>query len=777
MIQGENDIKLLLSEDLSPHKIGLLLLIEIAVGARFSDDVLCPILATLVQYLENDMLNYDGEEEMLVIPTALNLINNLQDSMAASKLENCQELTKEETLLIDLFLKKMWDIDSLEILDTAMSNFYQLLEPQANVYCSEGTRKISNRSLIGQFINEMYTAFKVLKFDEVILLYDAFVDYREPSSKLVDVKPRKQSINSHDQHLFTSLTKQIEDNFGTNNNGCIIPVPKYDLQTLLTNQIRLLESYGTPTPPLLKKIMKLMTNPNSNICLIKNSNFNKLPQYYYICYLENLADLNYNGAFKSLHQYFDYVVSSNSKHFYHFALISLASLHEYFGENEKALDSIEEAISVARENKDNEALTYILSWIFNFMQNKPEMWSRQSFYNNNNEAQLLDIMIKKSQLVSLLLYSLSYNFEVLQIIDNGGPVSVYLESLLKATYISINDNENTFVKVAEMNATIWCRIGNPYLSEIYQKIALQSTEKKSDIIAIKVRNCFLNFYKGESEIAYKNLEKLKSKILNTDCALYNSIQRRSIIMSIKLCLIKGRIKIAKEQVNILLCNDIKEIEVKNELFLLDIEIEIALENYSKALKMINEMLSKNPNTYMTIKLNLLKCKTYNVSGNHAKSITVLLQQIEKGKIMGFSSIICEGFIILISILNNLGHHDDAFDLIQEVMPTFISNGNEEIVSQGYYELSRTYFAKYKLNLNKKLIPKILKYLNLSIVGFKKSINLIELIKCFELEEQVASLRGENDLIIHAQNSIEKLRIRSKEESIYGYILGEGNEIK
>ena len=54
------------------------------------------------------------------------------------------------------------------------------------------------------------------------------------------------------------------------------------------------------------------------------------------------------------------MVSNNSKYFYHFALISRASLHQYFGEDNKAMDAIEEAISVARENKDNSTLTYII---------------------------------------------------------------------------------------------------------------------------------------------------------------------------------------------------------------------------------------------------------------------------------------------------------------------------------------------------------------------------------------------------------------------------------
>ena len=76
-----------------------------------------------------------------------------------------------------------------------------------------------------------------------------------------------------------------------------------------------METYGTPTPQYLKDIMMMMISPNSNVGRIQNIQFNNLPSYYYLRYLECLQILNYNEAFASLHQYFDYMVSNNSKYF------------------------------------------------------------------------------------------------------------------------------------------------------------------------------------------------------------------------------------------------------------------------------------------------------------------------------------------------------------------------------------------------------------------------------------------------------------------------------
>lgn len=71
-------------------------------------------------------------------------------------------------------------------------------------------------------------------------------------------------------------------------------------------------------------------------------------------------------------------------------------MHQYFGEDQKAIDSIEEAVSVARENKDNATLTYILSWFYNFMHHKPHLWAQQSLFSKNSGNHLLDFIIKKA---------------------------------------------------------------------------------------------------------------------------------------------------------------------------------------------------------------------------------------------------------------------------------------------------------------------------------------------------------------------------------------------
>lgn len=837
-------IKLLLTEDLSPHKISLLILIVLYCTDLIQENRLQAVLTTIVRFLENDLI-YNEKKDIVILPELRDLCFNLKHSIISDPnyVSTESKLAAEEDAngIQKMLLQALWNINSVESLDSHIKRAYCILlgssavtveEPESN---QDIKKLISPRSLLGSFIQKIITTFRLLHFDEEFLLYEAFVDYREPSRALYisyggniqqyNDKPenmidsnRKQlekqtfaleksglkentinKNNENDEILFNTLKTQLNESLGISLptpsqssqsvNLKLLPVPKHDIQVLLDKQISLLEIYGTETPKLLRDVMKLMTSPNSNTCLIQNTTFNNLPSYYYINYLESLHELDYQGAFQSLHQYFDYMVSNNSKYFYHFALISRASLHQFFGEDEKALDAIQEAISVARENKDNSTLTYILSWLFNFMKNKPELWNTQTFYHNNNEQHLLDFLVSKTQTVSLLLYAMSYHFETLHVMNNGGSLNKYLESLLKATYISINDELPSFIKSAEMTATVWSRIGNPHLCNVYTDIALdyaKETGNLTDDLSIEIRKSFLDYYNGDTEIAYSKLEALKNKT-EKDQSLYKILQLRTLIILVKIALRKGRFKFAQKIMETLSNNEIQEIELQAEIIYLNAEVETALGNYSRALTYISSNLSRiesqhsktQTNLHTIIRLNLLKCHIFNKSGAHSRAISLVIQQIQQGKQTGFKTLVVEGLIILVSILNNMECYEDAFQILSAIMPEILLVENKEYTSTAYFEFAKTCYklssqdqlASLKLRVNEKqLLNRFLKFLNTSISGFRQSLNLEMLKECFKLEKDMADMKQLDELQEHSAKSLEKLHRRALEEADYGFVL-------
>lgn len=815
MSSEKNNMKLMLTEDLSPHKIALLILIMMYCRNQISEKYIKPVMTVLIKFLENELM-YNENNEVIVIHNINDLLFNLKKEMISVHEGN--EKDKEIDLVEINLLTYLWNINSVDQLDQIVFSFFHLIVGSNVIYTKENEGKqILSKSHLGVFVYKIITSYRILNFDEVFLLYQAFVNYRKSSRDLFNkynivIKPQKDNSEQkkkknkkgfglyevhnrkekeikynkntlNDEYFYNGLTKDLQDildidtsiyvNKSTQKHTNLISVSKHDLQAFIDKQINLLETYGTPTPKILNNIMETLLSSDSNVCLIQEINFNNMPSYYYIRYLENLHDSNYNCSFESLHQYFDYMVSNNSKYFYHFALISRASLHQFFGEDEKAIDAIEEAISVARENKDNSTLTYILSWLFNYMRNNPSLWERQSFYNNNNESLLLDFLIKKSQTVSLLLYSMSFNFETLLIIKSGGCMKLYLKSLLKALYISINNHMPTFIKCTEIEASVWRKIGIPYLSDFYNELSIESIDQLSNKLSVQSHSNFHNFYKGNGEEAYKNLQYFKSQVIKKDNSLLSSIKIRSLILSAKSHLYKGRFKLCKELIETVLDNDIRELDLRNDLVLLQIEVEIYLQNYTKALNLISEASSNffATNTYLSIKLNFLKCKIFNLSNCYSKALTLVIQQLSQAKRIGFLYLIVEGVLILASILNNLLEYSNCLSILDHMGPTVLLLNNEDFIAHFYYELAQALFIKLKSGTDDILIPNsLMRYLNFSILRFKNCLNLQMLTKCFTLELNVALYTKNDKLIIHSHYSLEKLRTRSLEENAYGYTL-------
>lgn len=735
----KNEIKLLLTEDLSPYKLSLLILIQLYLNNKLP----VPQLILLTQLIE--------KKQVLAIPGASPgvIIHSLKDLCDIIKDE------KTERILLDV----VWNVRSVEDLENDHIN--QLMKCvklgiiTVNSSSPEATKIVSSKSLFGSFVLKICTAFATLKFDESQLLFQAFSEFRESTRQIYINQGGiiSDSISDPDFELFNHLNNNLKEIGVINTTSKIIPVPRYDLQQLLDNQITLLESYGTPTPQYLKDIMLLMTSPNSNVGRIQNINFNNLPSYHYLRYLECLQESDYNGAFDALHQYFDYMVSNNSKYFYHFALISRAALHQYFGEDDKAIDAIEEAISVARENKDNSTLTYILSWLFNFMKNKPELWNRQTFYNNNNETQVLDFLIKKSKQVSPLLYSMSYNFETLQIMHNGG--KSYMNSLIKSMFIAINDARPTFIKAAELAATVWSRIGEPALSEVYSMIAMELTDKATDKVSLSIRMSFLKFLSGDVDLAYNKLENLKKEV--TDHSMYNSIHKRSLMMSIRLNLQKGRYNICKNIINVLLDNAFKDTELRNELLMLQVEVEMCLENYSHALCLLSKIQLND--VYLAIRVALLKCNIFIRSGNHYRVFSLLTQQIQLSKRCGFGYIYTEAVLLFWEVLNSVGALSDALKLSEEVMPHVQRLNNRELISRAYYELARSYKDQSTALL----------YTQLAISGFEKCSNFILLEKSLKLQINLAVIHNEPEIAQKTNNVLAIVQQKLQKETRKGYI--------
>lgn len=717
------EVTLHLFKEISPFQILLLVAIKIYATSlnKEEEDAIPPhVLLHLVKFIERKQ-DIDNTNQLRLCNDLLSLITAFGESSFTSQL-----------------IEEVWKIRTVEDLNTFIKKCNCFVSQDPNQVIANGkltTRQFSSGSMFGIFITKICTCFDLLEFNECLTLFQGFERLRSSTKLMINKSETQMDLDyleelDVDERLFNALEnnlmrirgvkkqkRDLKENKEEKKISSTVSASKIDLEALINNQITILESFGTPTPPFLKKVFNMMSNCQENLDGqldqgSAGSLVDPIPACHYLNYLENLSHSNYNGALDSLHQYFDYMVSNLSKYFYHFALVSKASLHQFFGEDKQAVDTIVEAISVARENKDNVTLTYILSWFYNFVHNKPHLWKEQNLFNKSNEDELLDFLIKKSAAINNnLLLAINQGFQTMQMMSYGMSKSQYMASLTKTLFTAVNDSKSTFVKCCEIASCVWNNVGSFELSEVYNDLSLHYSEKTSDYKSLKCRQLYTKFMRGninnnvkrngngisnaiESSVATENYTNVESLLTEMDelkdgvedDSLYNSIQIRLLMMQIQMHLSKGRVRQAHEIMTVLSSSELKDLELRKEVFLLDIEVLIHLANYQDAIHKISSL--EYADDYMRLRLNILKCRILIMSGDFYSSLSTLIHAMELCKLHGLVPLQIEATLLFIRVLNTLGHHKDARLLLEDIIPLVESYNSHSFKIAAYSELDK-----------------------------------------------------------------------------------------
>lgn len=782
MRKGRN---IIISQDISPFNIALLILIQLCAS-----DVLPikrRILLFLIQQIEGERITVN--KKINVTPSLSDIITELQEFQEGDQnLKTNQRREHTIDAVILLFLDLAWGLESEERMHRQINNAYiLLLDP--NQILGDGRSLISPRSILGRFVQKIVVASKLLNFDESHLLFHTFCLFRKSSWALYDklrkenpefvdqvssiVRPPSQSLvrttmsnprvaihsmflqdeNSRDDQLIRSLQAQLDESlsmtYTQNEESLISPVTKSNIESLVEAQVEFFERSGTPTPPALRSIMEQMASPYFEFPNMEKTQSYLHPSYHYLRYLENLFEGHYLGAFDSLHQYFDYMVSRGSRNFYHFALIARASLHQYFGEDQKALDSIEEAVSVARENKDNATLTYVLSWLSNFMQDKPDLWVNQITFQNNSDAQLLNFLTRKSECVSLTLAAVSCCFVTRTMMLKGDVSGKVYESLFQALYVCVNDGPTSFVKCCGLASLVWSRLGNSFLSDLYTDIGLEYASEfgsKSDLLSLMLRQQAEIQIRDDPGEAIQALQGVQQKF-DGNISHRLKLQAQILQAQIDTDLRKGKCQIAYDNMEILKSSCDIDDESRSVLVKMETNMLALNDDFSGAIRKVNLAISDSrANSHQSfpysISMNLLKTHLLIESNESRRALSLLLQQIKLAKWVGYGTILIEALVQLACLLNLTDFVLESYQVALRLVPSAIRTHNKLLIAKLYFELARScciFLERGSSELSdKELFTNFLKFLSLSIAGFKKTGSLTMLIECFRLEQRVAS---------------------------------------
>ncbi|GAB1205749.1 hypothetical protein APSETT445_004428 [Aspergillus pseudonomiae] len=381
----------------------------------------------------------------------------------------------------DLFLKKVWSIDSCDALEVFFSNVLDLLvksreeqiRDRDNGLAPElGCMRLSRCSPLGAFVRRAQLEFTRLQFHDSVKLWKGFVKYRLPTyhawarrnpsgeQAMVDINLLELGLDTGSQ-LAQVAYGNIEDDLKEDSH-----VSTKDVERLLEFQIGELQRMGGRVPDGMKACLeRIITSGVTLPNLI-----------HYLRFLDAWRAGDYPSSFDNLHRYFDYTMHSRDRSSYQYALLNLAILQADFGCYGEAVSAMQEAVSIARESHDMNCLNFCMSWLYHFGKAFPEqMKDVQNTGMLGNEKEglaFLKAKAKETEMWSLL--STTLLSEAKLELQNGESLASSIENIIRASHLNVAKNLiNSTGPQLLLQTALYARIGITHLawlsSETFQE--------------------------------------------------------------------------------------------------------------------------------------------------------------------------------------------------------------------------------------------------------------------------------------------------------------------
>ncbi|KAE8315681.1 anaphase-promoting complex subunit 5-domain-containing protein [Aspergillus transmontanensis] len=358
-----------MSRFLTPSKVALLCLISIYTEGVIPNSSAVHVLSFLVASLSPLDTDPSSSENWKAQYSAS--ITDLEGALST------HSSSIPGRTIWDLFLKKVWSIDSCDALEVFFSNLLDLLvksreeqiRDRDNGLAPElGCMRLSRCSPLGAFVRRAQLEFTRLQFHDSVKLWKGFVKYRLPTyhawarrnpfgeQAMVDMNLLELGLDTGSQ-LAQVAYGNIEDDLEEDNY-----VSTKDVERLLEFQIGELQRMGGRVPDGMKACLERIITSGAT-----------LPNLiHYLRFLDAWRAGDYPSSFDNLHRYFDYTMHSRDRSSYQYALLNLAILQADFGCYGEAVSAMQEAVSIARESHDMNCLNFCMSWLYHFGKAFPE---------------------------------------------------------------------------------------------------------------------------------------------------------------------------------------------------------------------------------------------------------------------------------------------------------------------------------------------------------------------------------------------------------------------
>ncbi|KAL4922174.1 anaphase-promoting complex subunit 5-domain-containing protein [Aspergillus aurantiobrunneus] len=679
-----------MSRYLTPSKVALLCLIQIYTEGVVPNSSAIHVLSFVVAYLSPlgsaDAPFSDGWTTQYSVS-----IEDLEKALIS------RPSSIPGRSIWDLFLRKIWSIDScdaLEVFFTEISSTLaktreeQIRERDVGLAPESGCMRLARCSPLGAFVRRAQLEFTRLQFHDSVNLWKGFVKYRlstyqawarkNPSVEQapVDINLLELGLDAG-SHLAQVAYGILEDDEEDDNY-----VSTKEVERLLEFQIGELQRFGGRVPDEMKiQLQRIIASGVTLPNLI-----------HYLRFLDAWRAGDYPSSFDNLHRYFDYTMHTRDKGTYQYALLNLAILQADFGCYGEAVSAMQEAVSIARETHDMTCLNFCMSWLYHFGKAFPELIKdveNTGMLGNEKEGlAFLKAKAKETEMWGLL--STTHLSEAKLELQNGEGLASSIENIVRASHLNVTKNLlSSMGPQLLLQTALYSRIGITHLAWLSSEIfshCYRNSAPFEDFLKSTFRSCQILVQQGRysgvstlmGEMSPERFRSLKtsqywaffSGVLQLRRKIYNDDQIGAGYLLSQLQAI-----------------DLPDSDLSFLLSFLSVESMIRKADYAHALELIEKTAQSihqdNFDIQPQVKLLCLKARIFEKIGQPQRGFSAAMRAANIAYRSRLLPGLWEAICALGRVLLSLKEFDAASVMIESIMPQVLETSDCDLAACAY----------------------------------------------------------------------------------------------
>lgn len=658
---------------LTPAKIAALLLIQL-----YSEQVVpTSVVPHILELIAELVLSTSGDGQQRIRDEYELFMSVLLSVSKIGLSDGC------ESKLHRVFLQRLWKIDSLDKLDSFISWFPNLLAPDREVLLKEREMGltishdgwIAKTSPIGSYIRRCALEYVRLHYHDCTTLWTEFAACQQRAKMLHDER-------APDQHT-SFVQPETLSNIETSSPQLRTT---YEMTKLLEFQVAEMQSSGARLPLQMRTILRDL--------LMRNSSTPK--SSHYLQFLDSWRTGNYNGALEYLHQYFDYNMQIQDRHYYQYALLNLAILQADFGCFDEAQAAMEEALSTARENRDTVCLSYCLSWLQHFGRVFPTRSALLEAHGTTSDTKeslhFLKHRARESEMWNLL--STSCLSEAKSALLHGDSVATVFEHIAQA--VAVNTTKDIAISPGPallMRGTAFSRLGQGHMAQACNhRLLINSAAASSleDTLKSSVRQSSILVARGQWDEAFSLLLSLDPRII--DVAKYKNHRDLHLhLLHIRRALHhhdphSASRELDKIQHHCLVGSD-TDTDIKIAIHLLKVDLLMKKHALTDAMTELRSLADRYPreceDVALRCKLQVMVCQIFQKAGQVHRGFSIVIRALDSAYRAQALHVLFEAVVCLAQILTESEQFTAARALCKAVLPGVLENQDCSLTGRLY----------------------------------------------------------------------------------------------